>query len=212
MSTRYRRRLALSCAASPEAMPEPATAAEVARSIADTFERHGIPYAIGGAIALAYYAPPRATIDVDVNVFVPIDERFADVVAALSEAGFALDGSVEAARSKAAEDGQFIGRLQGLRVDVFVPSVPYYGELKERRREVPLLGRPAWVLGPEDLAVLKMMFFRRKDLADVEAMLRDQRGSFDRAYVRRRLVEFVGQDDARLASLATIERDVDAGE
>ena len=32
----------------------------------------GIPHAVGGAIALGYYAEPRATIDVDINVFVPV--------------------------------------------------------------------------------------------------------------------------------------------
>lgn len=192
-------------------MADPATAAEVAREIADALEEDGIAYAIGGALALAYYAPPRATIDVDVNVFVPIETQFGEVLSVLERAGFALDGSPEAARAKALEDGQFVGRTRGLRVDVFVPSVPYYGQLEERRRVVSLLGRPLWVLGPEDLAVLKMMFFRRKDLADVEAILRDLGDSFDRAYVRRRLIDFVGQDDERLAALDAIERDVNSG-
>ncbi len=31
-----------------------------------------IPHAFGGALALAYYAEPRATIDIDLNVFVPV--------------------------------------------------------------------------------------------------------------------------------------------
>jgi len=35
------------------------------------FER--VPHAFGGAISLAYHAEPRATIDIDVNVFVPVD-------------------------------------------------------------------------------------------------------------------------------------------
>ncbi len=67
-----------------------------------------------------------------------------------------------------------------------------------------------WILGPEDLVVLKLMFFRRKDLADVEAVLRDQRGSLDRSFVRSRLIELVGADDERIHALGEIERDVDA--
>lgn len=47
-----------------------------------------IRHAFGGALALAYYAEPRATIDVDVNLFVPIS-RFGDVSAALGAVGVA---------------------------------------------------------------------------------------------------------------------------
>jgi hypothetical protein len=46
------------------------TAVEIARDLADVLEQRGLPYAIGGALALAFYSPPRATIDVDVNIFV----------------------------------------------------------------------------------------------------------------------------------------------
>jgi hypothetical protein len=99
--------------------------------------------------------------------------------------------------------------VDGLRVDVFVPAIAYYGELEGRRRQVVLLGRPAWILGPEDLAVLKMMFFRRKDLADVEAMLRHLGASLDRTFIRTKLSELMGADDPRLSEFAAIARDVD---
>jgi hypothetical protein len=66
-----------------------------------------------------------------------------------------------------------------------------------------------WIVGPEDLAVVKLMFFRRKDLADVEAMLRDQGKTLDREYIRRTLASLVGDDDERLTELRAIERDVD---
>ncbi|MHB8595153.1 MAG: hypothetical protein ACYDB3_12650, partial [Acidimicrobiales bacterium] len=33
----------------------------------------GIPHAFGGALALAYYAEPRATIDIDINIFLSPD-------------------------------------------------------------------------------------------------------------------------------------------
>jgi hypothetical protein len=36
------------------------------------------------------------------------------------------------------------------------------------------------------------MFFRRKDLADVEALLRDQGVSVDRTFIRAKLIELVG--------------------
>ncbi len=45
-----------------------------------------LPHAIGGALALAYYAEPRATIDIDLNIFVPTD-RWQEVVGTLEELG-----------------------------------------------------------------------------------------------------------------------------
>jgi len=98
----------------------------------------------------------------------------------------------------------------GLRVDVFVPAIPYYQALAHRTRNVTLLGRPATILGPEDLVILKMMFFRRKDLADVEALVREQGADLDRDFVRRTLVELVGTDDERVSTFDAIVRDVDA--
>ena len=50
------------------------TAPEVARRLADALEHAGIPYAVGGAIAYGLHAPPRATNDVDLNVFLPFEE------------------------------------------------------------------------------------------------------------------------------------------
>ena len=56
----------------------------------------GIPHAFGGALALAYYAEPRATIDIDVNVFVPTTS-FDEVAEPLVRLGAAADDpSVEA--------------------------------------------------------------------------------------------------------------------
>ena len=60
------------------------------------------PHAFGGALALAYYAEPRATIDIDLNVFVPAD-RFPDVAAPLVALGVAADDP-EARRGRDATD------------------------------------------------------------------------------------------------------------
>jgi predicted nucleotidyltransferase len=189
-------------------MTDATTAADVARSLADVLEERGFPYAIGGALALGYYALPRATVDVDLNVFVAPDRGMATILEALSAAGFVADEESAAVAKRARSEGQFRGRLAGLRVDVFVPAIAYYAELAERRREVILLGRPAWILGPEDLVVLKMMFFRRKDLADVEAVMRVQGKALNREFIRRKLVDLIGPDDERIREFDHIDRDV----
>ncbi|MGK2957800.1 MAG: hypothetical protein ACSLFB_05250, partial [Acidimicrobiales bacterium] len=45
-----------------------------------------IPHAFGGALALAYYAEARATIDIDLNVFV-LGDRFTDLAKRLAPLG-----------------------------------------------------------------------------------------------------------------------------
>lgn len=191
-------------------MSESPTAADIARRVADVLERRDLPYAIGGAIALGFYAAPRATIDVDVNIFVPPKERLNEILDALAEIGFSPQDDLTVLERNAISEGQFRGTVEGLRVDVFVPAIPYYAELITRRHEVPLLNRPIWILGAADLVVLKMMFFRRKDLADVESILRNLGPDLDREFVRGKLTELVGSEDERITALASIEQDVDS--
>jgi hypothetical protein len=193
-------------------MAEIPNAADLAREIADALEGDGVPYAVGGAIALGYYTAPRATRDVDVNVFVPPEQGLAPLLERLARLGFEADAPLDVLRRSALEEGQFRGSIRGMRVDVFVPALEYYASLVKRRRRVTLLGRPLWILGPEDLVVLKMVFYRRKDLADVEAVLTDQKPALDRTFIRATLADLVGEDDPRLSALDEIERDVDQSE
>ena len=181
------------------------TAVDVARRLADALEAEGIEYAIGGAIALGYYANPRATVDVDINIFVPPREGLSVVLGLLSRVGFAADNPATVEQT-AADDGQFRGRIENVRVDVFMPAIEYYASLSDRIREVSLLGSPIFVLGPEDLLTLKMMFFRRKDVADAEAVLRGAE-SLDLERVRKKLVEFVGESDERVREWDVLVRE-----
>jgi hypothetical protein len=174
------------------------TAAQVARAIADALERRKIPYAIGGALALGFYAPPRGTVDVDVNIFVTQRRGFPEALGVLNDSGFVADADPAILLRQAREEGQFRGRMEGIRVDVFVSTLPFYKELKRRVRNAVLFGRPMKILAAEDLVVLKLMFFRRKDLADVEAVLRDDGTALDRRKVRNRLVRLVGEGDERV--------------
>ena len=78
------------------------SAAEAAQRIADVLEAAQIPYAIGGALALAIAGVPRGTADVDVNVFVP-DQRVAEIFELLIALGAEVD--IPGATARAHEDG-----------------------------------------------------------------------------------------------------------
>src|ERR1700741_5269785 len=74
------------------------SAAESAQAIANAFEAASIPYAIGGALALAVAGVPRGTADVDVNVFVDAS-RVGEVLDVLLALGIEIDRNVAMARA-----------------------------------------------------------------------------------------------------------------
>ena len=173
------------------------SAPEVARRLADALDFAQIPYAIGGAIAYGLYAPPRTTNDVDLNIFVG-PEDLDPCFDAFEKAGATVDRL--AARSSATERGDFTIRVNGMRVDVFIESIPLSPCAGRRVKEAVLLGRPVKVLSPEDLVLFKLLFYRPKDINDVERLVRFQGSNLDREYVHGWLEDLVGKDDPRMAT------------
>lgn len=177
-------------------MTDVPTAPDVARRLADALEEALVPYAIGGAVAYGFHAPPRATNDVDLNVFVD-PGGLGPVFDALEAAGAELDRRL--AQASAQSRGDFAVRVSGMRVDVFIPSIPLYDSAARRLKTALLADRPIKVLSAEDLAVFKLLFFRAKDLSDVKRMVLFQGDALDKDYVRRWLVDLVGPDDPRVS-------------
>jgi hypothetical protein len=168
-------------------------------------DEHGQQYALGGAIALGFWGAPRGTLDVDITLFLPPDKP-SQCVWLLQDLGceVAVGDAIESLR----EHGFCRVRHSGLDVDVFLPTIPFYDAGRARRKSVQLGDQAVLVWDAETLAVFKMMFFRRKDLADVEQIMRAQGPQFDRAWTRARLEEIYGPRDPRLAQWDEIARDV----
>ena len=142
-------------------------------------ESEEVPYALGGALALGYHAPPRGTRDVGLNIFLPGD-ACAPAFEVLQRAG--VDLEVEAAVRRASDRGDAVGMADGIRVDVFVNSIPLHDAALGRRQRVEFAGVPCWILSAEDLAVLKLLFNRPKDRVDVEQMCFTLGAEFDYEY------------------------------
>src|SRR5438046_7954268 len=90
----------------------------------------------------------------------------------------------------------FATRAEGMRIDVFTPSIDFSWEAERTRLRQEALGEPAWFLSPEALAVFKLLFYRSKDIVDLERMVAALPG-LDRAWVRRHIVAMMGEDDER---------------
>ena len=112
----------------------------------------------------------------------------------------------QAARSLS-EHGFCQVEFGGGRIDVFLPIIPFYEVARRRRRSVELGDQRVMVWDAETLCVFKMMFFRRKDMADVEEILRVQRGTLDRDWVLQQITAIYGHRDPRLARWEELVRE-----
>ena len=137
-------------------------------AIHEAFDAAGIGHAFGGAVALAYAVPePRATIDLDINIAVPVHEA-ARVIEALPEGVAARAGVVE----RIATHGQDRLRWGDVPVDLFFPQHEFHGIVARRTLSEPFRNTVIQVITPTDLTVFKALFNRRKDWPDIESMLR----------------------------------------
>jgi hypothetical protein len=159
-----------------------------------------VPHALGGALALAYYADPRATIDIDVNVFVPT-ERWRDVVDALTEIGVSAKRLDPSALER---DGQCRLWWGDNAVDLFFAYDPIHDEMRRQSRRVPFGGVTLSILSPEHLAVCKAMFDRTKDWLDIEQIL-VATSPLDVDEIEGWLKRMVGETDPRLGKFEEIK-------
>ncbi|HEV7773613.1 MAG TPA: nucleotidyl transferase AbiEii/AbiGii toxin family protein [Conexibacter sp.] len=153
--------------------------------------RARIGHAFGGALALAYYAEPRATIDIDLNVFVAPDEHAA-VHAALAPLGVA-DEVDEAALTRDGQCRWWWGRTP---VDLFFAYDELHDAMRRAARTVPFGEETITVLSPEHLTVCKAVFDRPKDWLDIEQILVCEAG-LDVAEIERWLTRIAGAADRR---------------
>jgi hypothetical protein len=183
----------------------PINTATIAKQLAEQFQARDQEYALGGAIALGYWGAPRGTVDVDITLYLPPD-RPSDCVWLLQEIGCKF--STTEATQSLREHGFCRVKLSGVDVDIFLPIVPFYEAARTRRKRVELGDQPIIIWDAESLTVFKMMFFRRKDLADVEQILRTQGKQFDRPWVREELVKIYGNSDPRIAGWDDLVREI----
>ena len=153
----------------------------------------GIPHAFGGALALAYYAEPRATIDIDLNLFVPV-ERFSDVADPLHRLGVSSDDpSVAALVSR---DGQARAMWDSTPIDLFFAYDPFHEAAGAARRTVPFADRTIPILSAEHLMACKVVFNRPKDWVDIDSMLSGD-PDLDASEVLRWVGRLTGDEDPR---------------
>ncbi|MEM7221312.1 MAG: hypothetical protein AAF515_23340 [Pseudomonadota bacterium] len=163
-----------------------------------------VPHAFGGALALAWCTgAARATIDIDVNLFVGASSIESALAALPAE--IECDDADRATLRRELQHRLWWGHTP---VDLFFNSTPYHAAVARRVRWEDFAGGRLPFLSCLDLAVFKTFFDRTKDWADLEEM--QAAGTLDVARVSGVIATYLGIDDPRLArlqSLATRPRD-----
>jgi hypothetical protein len=153
-------------------------------AVHDTLTDANIAHAVGGAIALGYHAEPRATIEMDIDVFLP--PRDAPRVVRV----------LEAHGAEVPEPAEITNHLpvaglrcawEGIPLDLFFAfDSDYFAIVESRLVRLPFADSTGTMhelpfISAEDLAVFKIRFDRPKDWVDLQAIV--DAGPLDIDYV-----------------------------
>lgn len=147
-------------------------------------EENGYRYAVIGGIDMSQWGYVRYTRDVNLKVLVP-DTKY-DAVRQAIRAAFP-----QPARSHAPENPLIVAvSIDSVTVD-FLLAIPGYEELIiERAVQRDLGGWSAWICSAEALIIQKAVAGQGKDWLDIEALLIEQYGRLDEAYLEEWLSQF----------------------
>jgi len=158
----------------------------VLRTVVVRLESAAIEYMLTGSVAMAWYAQPRQTRDIDVVVELP--ESKVELLVKAFSPDFYLDA--ETVRQEVLRRGMFsmIQETLVMKVDMILrKSDPYATGAFQRRRPIELVtGLSLTIISPEDLILAKLRWAAE---GESDLQLRDVRNlvgaveNLDRAYL-----------------------------
>lgn len=132
------------------------------------FNKHDVRYCVVGAYALALYARPRYTKDLDILVDTT-KENAGRILTALNEFGF---GSLALTKSDFCKPGMIIQLgFEPLRIDLLTSIEGLsFDEIWQRRVTASYGEHHVFFIGLEDFIAAKKIANRKQDQADVELL------------------------------------------
>lgn len=154
--------------------------------VASTLESLAVPYMLIGGLAVSAWGEPRATLDLDLAIWVE-PEELEPTVARLCKQF----------RPLPADPVSFVRQThvlpvqtsQEVRADLIFGALPYERRAIGRARPREVAGKTITLASVEDLILMKLISEREKDLEDARRLLRRFRASLDRAYLGPQLQE-----------------------
>ena len=153
-------------------------------AIAGQLESARIPYAVIGGIANAVWGEPRATLDIDVSVWVE-EDVIATVLRHLAGRFTVLAAApadfIRETRVLPLETGS------GVRIDVIFGMLPFEQAAIHRSVWRTMAGKRIRVCTAEDLILYKIVSDRDRDQRDARGIVRRRGSDLDRAYLDPRV-------------------------
>lgn len=127
-----------------------------------------------GSFALAFYATPRMTRDLD--LVVALVEADVEGLVATFEADFYIDADAARTAIRAERLFNLMHLASGIKVDLIVRKGTPYRQLEfSRRQPIDLAGTQTWIVSREDLILSKLVWAQDSgselQLRDVRALL-----------------------------------------
>ena len=143
-----------------------------------------ISYMLIGGLAVAEWGEPRATLDVDLTLWVEADQFEITVANLASRLAPRTREPVEFARKTRVLPVHASG---GIPVDLIFAQWPFERQAIDQAVERTVGGTPVRVASLEYLLLLKLISDRPKDLDDASALLRRHQGNVDHASLEKQL-------------------------
>ena len=156
------------------------------RDLSTLLDKHGVPYMVIGGLANAIWGNPRATLDIDVTIWVP-DKQIEEMLQVFEQEYICMVDSphdfVNKTRVLPVKD------KENLRIDVIFGAVPFEKDAIDAAVEVLIGSTTVCFCNAENLILLKIVSDRRKDIEDIKGILKFQREKLDFNYLNTRISE-----------------------
>ena len=153
------------------------------RSLVGCLRRYRIRYCLIGALAVSAWGTSRATQDIDCLVVLEEKQR-ARFLEELRRRGFIHDVQW-ADLNPLLKDHCLRFRLGGIPVDLLFPRDAHDTQALKQRRLKHVVGQKIWVVGPEDLILMKLKASRHRDFDDVLSVVSEQGEALDQGYLKQ---------------------------
>ena len=176
----------------------PGQSALLMADVAELLSKHGVRYAVIGAMAAAVHGVVRASLDADAVVALQVREAWA-LRQSLVEEGYEAvlrTGDVDDPIPALLE----VNDSHGNRVDLLIGLRGMDPELMNRTRQVRLAETILEIVGREDFIAMKAFAGGPVDLADARAVMDMDRGSVDEELLRR-LAQRFGRETVKAVEL-----------
>jgi hypothetical protein len=161
------------------------TELDVLGLVSDRLSGRGLPFMLTGSFALAYYATPRMTRDLD--IVVALNESDVDALVAVFQSDFYIDSDAARAAIRSEQMFNLMHLDSGVKVDFIIRKSSEFRQVEFARRQwVGIAGIRTWIVSCEDLILSKLAWaldsnseLQRRDIRQLLA------AAIDLDYIRK---------------------------